>query len=283
MKMKPTKSRLIGSGILLIVLCLLTAAVPLRAETEKDLYDRSRLAWFDRDWDRTLELLDTLIKKYPESKYYAQVLYFKGKCWEEKKNEPKALEYYKAFVKISGNESLKEEAYVAIIDIYYRLYKKGDEKYGREILRHLEDPRSAVRFYAAFKLSYAENKSIAKKAVPILQEIIDADDDEDLVDRAKIALMRIGPENLNKKRYSKTVDSSSLFIRIVNPKSGKEEFSITIPFSLAKLALGALPGKDKEELVKQGIDLDKLIKSVIDTGELFSLKSEDSIIEIGIK
>jgi tetratricopeptide (TPR) repeat protein len=253
------------------------------AESEKDIFDRARLALFDRQWDRALKALNELTEKFPESDYYSQVMFYKGKCWKEKKNHQKALEYFETFLKTSTNETLKEEALSFIIDLSFKLYRQGNRRSIHRIVNLLKSDISTVRYYAAFKLSYVEKKSIASKAVPVLKRIISEEMDDALVDRARIALMRIDPQYLKNSPSTKSLDSSMLVVRVIDKRKGKETFSFTIPFALAKLALDSIPSDAREDLEAEGYKLDKLLKTVAKTRKFIRIEGEDSIFEIGIK
>jgi tetratricopeptide (TPR) repeat protein len=253
------------------------------ADNEKDIFDRARLAMFDRQWDRALKELDLLTEMYPDTAYYSQVMFYKGKSWKEKKRSRKALEYFEAFLKTSTNETLKEEALGSIIDLSFQLYQQGNRGSIRRVVKLLKSDQPMVQYYAAFKLSYVKNKSTASKAVKILKKIIRQDDDDALVDRAKIALMRIDPQHLRNVPETKSLENSMLVIRIVNKRSKKEVFSFSIPFALAKLALDAIPNEERKNLEAEGHNLDKLLQTVAKTRKFIRIEGGDSIFEIGIK
>lgn len=265
----------------MVVVCF--AAGFMQAETDKEIFDRARLALFDRQWDNALTALNLLTEKFPDSAYYSQALFFQGKCLEEKKMAKKALERFYAFLQVSGNKTLKEEATVAIIDLNFALYTKGEKKYLEKILDFLKSKQPAVRYYAAFKLSYAKDKTIAERAVPVLKRMIADEADEELVDRAKIALMRINPKYLKKLSGSKSLENRVLKIRAYNKKEKRDTVSISIPFGLARLALEALPEEEKALLEKKGYHLDKLLETLTESREIIRIEVEDIIFKIWIE
>jgi len=255
----------------------------MQAETDKEIFDRARLALFDRQWDKALTALNLLTEKFPGSPYYSQALFYQGKCLEEKKIPKKALERFYAFLRVSGNETLKEEATAAIIGLNFALYKKGEKKYLEKILDFLKSKQPAVRYYAALKLSYAKDKAIAERAVPVLKRMIENETDEGLVDRAKIALMRINPKHLKKLSGSKSLESRMLKIRVYDKKEKRDTVSINITFGLARLALEALPEEEKALLEEKGYHLDELLETLTESREIIRIEVEDSIFKIWIE
>jgi hypothetical protein len=255
-----------------------------KAGSDKDILDQARLALFDRKWDLALAQLNRLTELYPNSSYHAQVLFYKGKCFEEKKKLRNALENYRLYLKISQNESLSEQATISIIDIDFAFYEdRGQREHLEEILGYLHDKNQIVRYYAAFILSRAKDKGIAVKAVPILKEIVAAEKDPDLVDRAKIALMRINPEYLKQLSKHKSLASRVVAIRVQDKGSKKETFTLNIPFVLAQLALDSLPQKEKKLLEKKGYNLNEILDTIVKTGEILRIESEDIIFKIWIE
>ncbi len=255
----------------------------VHAQSEKEIFDRARLALFDRQWDEAFSQLERLTRTYPNTTYQAQAQFYKGKCQQEKNNPAKALEYYNAFLLVSDNPSLKEEALIAIIDLNFQLYSRGQKGAIEKIMNLLQRSMRTVQYYAAFKLSYARDKVIAAKAVPMLKQMVREESDAALVDRAKIALMRIGPQYVKALSRSKNLDNAMLFIRVYDKKNKRETFSFTIPFALANLALDAIPDEDKKKLQKGGYSMDKLLQTVINTQNLIKIDEDDVIFEIGIK
>ena len=282
--MKKTKK---AFGYILFVILVFTLFTGfIHAETDKELFDRARLALFDRKWDDALNDLSRIIEKYPNSNYYSQVLFYKAKCLEEKKMLQKALESYNAFLKVSVNATLNEEAMRAIIDLNYSLYIDGgerDSRYLNGIAAFLSGKSQVAQYYAAFKLSFVKDKFYSSKAVPVLKKIITDEEDDELVDRAKIALMRIDPSLLKKAEPSKNLENRMLSLQIYDKKQKKDSFSISIPFALARLALDSLPEGDKRVLNKKGYNAEKILDLIVKPGSVFKFDTEDIIIKIWIE
>lgn len=258
----------------------------LRAQTEhgdKELLEKAKLELFDRNWDTALKKLEQLIIQFPDSSLYPMALFYKGKCLEEQKKSKAALSTYTEYVKISKNKSFREEAFIAIIDLNFQLYKKGEKKHLKRIPEFLKSGERTVRYYAAFKLSYSKDKKIAEAAVPLLKKIVTNERDEELVDRAKLAIMRINPRHLKEVSEDRGFEKRMLIIHVYDKKLKRETFSITIPFALAKLALEAIPEKEKGLIKKEGYDLDRLLETLSKVPEIIRIEGEDTVFKIWVE
>ncbi len=272
---------------IVIITALLITFFPMGLngeESDKDMFDKARLALLDEQYDRALKQLDRLIEKFPDSDYYPRVLFYKGKCYEKKKMPQRALENFLECLVVSKDEFLKEQADISIIDMNFTLYEKtNNKKHLDEIVRYLKSKSEVLQYYAAIMLSKAKDKASANKAVPILKKAVAEDSDQDLVDRAKIALMRIDPGLLKELSKSKNLNDLSLVIKATNKKTKKVTFSLSIPFALAGLAMDSLPEDAKEELKEKGYDLEEIINAVVKKGEILKIESEKSIIKIWLE
>ena len=253
-------------------------------ESDKDIFDRARLAYLDEKYDQALSQLDRLIETFPGSTYYPQVLFYKGKCYEKKKMPQRALENFKECLVVSRDEFLKEQADVSIIDMNFLLYEKtGNKKPLEEIVRYLKSRNEVVQYYAAMILSKAKDKTIASEAVPILKKIIAQESDQDLVDRAKLALMRIDPGIFKQPSRSQNLKNRVLVIKAVNKKTKIETFSLTIPFALFGLAMDSLPDDAKEAMKEKGCDMDEILNTIVKKGEILKIESENTIFKIWLE
>jgi len=270
--------------IIIILFSFFLSGTAIHPETDKDIFDKTRLALFDRQWDKALTEIERLEKLFPNSSYKEQLLFYKGKCWEEKKNPGKALESYSAFMTLSTNDSLKEEAARSVIDLNFDLYQtKNQRNYLNPIIRFLKSNRLAIQYYAAFKLSYIKNKPDAELAVPVLKKITAAEKDDELVERAKIALMRIDPKLIKNISSSKSLENRMLAIQVYEKKSRRTSFTLRIPFAFARLALQSIPEKERGILAKEGYNIDQILDTLTRNPEIISIDAEDIRIKIWIE
>ena len=141
-----------------------------------------------------------------------------------------------------------------------------------------------VSYYAAFKLSYLADPKNASLALPVLQTILDREKDEELRDRARIAIMRIDPDRLKgMDRQDKGVAGKMLKIRVFEKDKSGEKFSLNIPLALADLALKALGAEEKRALQKEGYNLDNILNQLVVKGMKIDINDEDSVIQIWVE
>jgi hypothetical protein len=255
-------------------------------DPDEKLFQDAKILIFDKKWEDAQEKLEEIIEDYPESPWYSQAIFYLGKCLQEQPGEEvKALKIYKDYIQLDErNERLVEESEVSIIELSFRLYEKGKKSYVKEIERRLSNPNRVIKYMAAFKLSYAKDKKTAKKGLPVLMEILEEERDDELKDRAKIAVLRVDPDALKdfeEERYESR--AKILHIRAYEKDGKKIKLSLDIPWALADLALAAIPDEEKESIRDEGYDLDKIIRELTRVkGNIIEIKSEDSVIKIWI-
>ena len=141
-----------------------------------------------------------------------------------------------------------------------------------------------VSYYAAFKLSYVPDRAIAVRALPVLQTILSSEKDEELRDRAKIAVMRIDPARLKEMSpQNKVLSGKTLKIRIFDKNKSEAEVSLNIPLALADLALKSLSQEQKRSLQKQGHNLDEIMTQLTAKGMKIDIRDKDSVIQIWVE
>lgn len=245
---------------------------------DEALFREAKLLVFDKSWQAALDKLDELIDRFPSSPLAGQALFYRGECLSGLGGrEREALRAYKSYIRREdAKPSLIEESEGSIIDLAFGLYEKGDSSALKDVEARLDHPNKAVRYYAAYKLSFAGDKKEAVKAAPVLSRIVESERDPELLDRARIALLRVSPEKLRsaEERQSRTSVQAArtLHIRIRGAGQKEPAFSINIPFALADLALSALDEDDKATLRRKGYDVGKIVSEMV--------KSKESILRI---
>ena len=268
--------------LVLLMACLWTAG--LAAEAGPEAFEKAKVLIFDKQWAAALKQLDEVINKYADSRYYAAALFYRGKCQEELAEKKQALESYEKFVKNSGSSSLAEEARISIIDLAAGFYQAGEKAYLQKILDLLGHENKVVSYYAAFKLSYLPDRKTAARALPLLQTILDDEKDEELRDRAKIAIMRIDPARLKgMDRRNKETSGKMLKIRVFEKNNQQAEVSLNIPLALADLALKSLSQEQKRALQKKGYNPDDILPQLTSKGTKIDIRDKDSVIQIWVE
>ena len=274
----------IGAVIIFLFAVLLQAS-PWIQKDEK-LFREAKILIFDEEWEEALDKLEEFLEDYPSSSLFAQAVFYKAACLKElEDNEVEALQTYKEYLRINGrNRSLTEEAETSIIDLALLLFAKGRVFYLREVEDRLLSENNVIRYYAAFEMSYIENKDIAVRAVPILQRILQEEKDGRLRDRAKIALLRIDP-NIVKDLEGEPHEFNVRVLKFSVHKIGKKEpdFFISIPWSLADLIFSIIPEQSRISMKKQGFDIDHIIADLTKLkGKVFEIRDDEEGILIKI-
>jgi len=275
----------------ILPLLLLSFSFLLYPFQERELSD-VKLLIFDRKWKEAETKIMDILRKYPESESFSDILFYLGQCIQEQGGrEEEAINTFKRYLKKREGAKFAEEAEIAIIDLSSELYKKGKKNYIDNIKSGLESKNRVIRYYSAFKLSYfKEGEKFL--AVPVLMEILKEEKDEELKERAKIALLRIDPYLLKgiKDEESKI---RMLRIAIFKRSTGKQELSIKIPVELANLAIQAISKPDYR--IKGDVKIDgKRVESGtlaeifqkflnMKKAELLEIYDEDEIIKIWIE
>ena len=256
------------------------------AKPDEELFMEAKILIFDKEWKKAQEKLEQLIDEYPDSPWTSQAVFYRAKCLKEQKGkEQDALKAYQDYLERKyRSKSLAEDAETDFIELAYKLYQKGRRSYLSEIEKRLSSPNRVVRYFAAIKLSQVKDKRISAKAVPVLKEIIQKERDDELRDRAKIALLRIDPDVL-KDLEDEMPERRALLLKIRVWKHGKLTLKINIPWALADLALGSMSEEERAELREEGYDLDTITKTLIEEGEIIHIENpeEGTVIKIWIE
>ena len=272
--------------ISIILLTLIAAAslgqTYIEAQSDYDLFTEAKVLIFDKKWTKAQKILDELLEKHPDSRYYAQALFYKGKCLEEQRGkDADALAVLKRFLRQEdADRSLIEDAENTIVDLAIRLYTNGRRSYLDEAEERLGSEHRDVRYYAAIQLSFMDEQRTREKALPVLREILDESRDDELRDRAKLAILRIDPdafEEFGEAREEREPRGARiLYIRIYKEGQRKPALKLNIPWALADLAFSAISDEDKTRLRREGYDLDRIIRQLLNMeGEVLEIHDEE--------
>lgn len=277
--------------ILIFVFLLFSYCFLIYPFQEKELSE-AKLLMFDRKWRSAEEKINEILRKFPESETSSDILFYLGQCIQEQGGrEEEAINIFKKYLKIRERAKFAEEAEIAIIDLSSELYSKGKRSYIENITSRLESKNKIVRYYSAFKLSYFKDNQ-KYLAVPVLKEILNEEKDNELKERAKIALLRIDPYLLRGIAEEEN-RIKMLRIAIIKRSTGKQELSIKIPLDLANLAIQAISKSDSKIKADIKIDgrkvesgsLSEIFQKFLNMkkAEILEIYDEDEIIKIWIE
>jgi hypothetical protein len=274
----------IGIGIIFVLLSyFLTYGQTKEAD---ELLQSAKLLMFDKKWDEAQKKLEKILEEYPYSATASQAAFYRAKCLENKEGkEQEALKAYKEYIGSERkSDGWAQEAELSIIKLAFELQEKGQSSYLDEIEKRLYRTDKMVKYFAAVKMSSVENKKEARKALPVLEEILKNEKDAELRDRAKIAMLKIDPDyfrDFEEERYERR--ARILKIRVYAKGEKEPVFSLNIPWTLADLALGAIPAKERKELIDEGDDLDELIERLTSVGgDILEIQGKNTIFKIWI-
>jgi hypothetical protein len=255
-------------------------------QRDEELFQEAKIMIFDKEWESAQEKLEELIEDFPDSPLYSQALFYMGRTLENQRGKEKeAIDVFEKYVlRRDSSEILIQEAEISIINLSFTLYERGRKSYLNEIKTRLYRPDRVIRYYAAVKLSYLKDKKEAKKAIPVLEEILEEEKDQELKDKAKIALLRIDPDSFKdfeEERYERKI--TMLKIRATDKWTKKITFNLNIPWALADLALANIPEEAKRQLRQEGYDLDRILRELVERGRIIEIETNDSVLKIWIE
>jgi tetratricopeptide (TPR) repeat protein len=200
-------------------------------------------------------------------------LYWIARCSEKLGEHERALREYESFLAARpADRTLIEEARTSRVGIAARLYKAGQKQHALILKAALGDASRTVRYYAALQAATL-GEELARPAVPVLLDIVKNEKDEDLVERAKLALLRVDPSALTgvpDAQWRAAAPSSRkagwIKVRITEKGAREPKVSLTMPFALAELVFKSLPDEALRELKGEGIDAQNFWKKLRDMG-----------------
>jgi hypothetical protein len=237
-------------------LLLVAAAASLQAQADADRLRTAKALFFDR--------------KYAEARTaWQQVLtssrgadadtaaYWVARASEQLGEHERAFKEYEAFLaRGPANRALAEEARTNRVGVAARLFKDGKPQYLRVLHDALVDPSKTVRYFAALQCCGLGTEA-GKPALPLLKSMVKSETDEDLVQRAKLCLLRLDPQALSAVppasppgRTGEGNRSRMLKVRIFD--EGRRKVSVEVPMALAEIVFKSLPEEAKRELRKKG-------------------------------
>ncbi|HET9318059.1 MAG TPA: HEAT repeat domain-containing protein, partial [Vicinamibacteria bacterium] len=193
------------------------------------------------------------------------------------------------------DRSLVDEARTSRIGLAAHLYKAGQTSYLNVLHEGLTDTNKTVRYFAALQLG-GLGAPTSKRAVPVLQEILAKETDDDLLDRARIILMRLDPKALSQappaapaepaRPAGPAVAAKWLRVRVFEKGKSQPEISVNVPVALADILFESLPDEARSELKKKGYDAGNFWRKLKQLGpsEIVEIKGEDgSVVKVWLE
>ena len=183
-------------------------------------------------------------------------------------------EYTEYLSRRPADADLAEEARTSRVRLATKLYEAGKRQHLPIVKDALTDKSKTVRYYAAFQLA-SLGAEVGQAAVPVLKKILAEEKDEDLVERAKLRLLKVDPDALapviapgrattpSPRPSARPVPAppavrTGNFLRLHILERGRSEpkVQINVPIALADMVFKSLPEEAKRDLRKKGYDAD---------------------------
>jgi hypothetical protein len=221
--------------------------------------------------------------------------YWIARSSEKLGERERAFKEYGTFLaRRPGDRSLVDEARTSRIGLAAQLYRSGQTSYVNVLHEGLTDTNKTVRYFAALQLGGLVAPT-SKRAVPVLQEILAKETDDDLLDRARIVLMKLDPKALSQAPAPALADpppsgprvaAKWLRLRVFEKGRNEPEVSVNVPVALADILFESLPDEAKGQLKKKGYDAENFWRKLKQLGpsEIVEIKGEDgSVVKVWLE
>lgn len=263
---------------LALAICVLP--VTAWAQADAEALRQAKALFFDRQYAEARAAWQGILDE-GGSRDAQAALYWVARCSESLGESERALaEYGRYLAARPADRTLAEEAKTSRVALAVKLAKAGQPAQAKIARDALTDPNRTVRYFAALQLASLGPEQ-GKPAVPVLQEILAKEKDEDLVERAKLALLRIDrnalPAAAPAPRPSRGREAAWVRIRIYEKGESKPNVAINLPVALADLVFKALPDEAIADLRKEGYDARSFWQALKKTGpaEILTIEGKD--------
>ena len=246
-----------------LALAVLLAPAVALAQADPAALARAKALFFDRDYAKAREAWQVV--RASGGKDAEAARYWIARCSEGLGESGRALAEYGEFLASRpADRTLAEEAKTSRVALAVKLAKAGETANAAIAREALTDPSRTVRYFAALQLA-SLGPEAGRPAVPVLQEILEREHDDDLVERAKLALMRVDRDALARSSGARPAreappashggrEASWVRVRIFEKGSDHAKVAINLPVALAELVFKSLPEDAMADLRREGYD-----------------------------
>jgi hypothetical protein len=269
----------------LAALAVATLLAPAGAAAQADA-ERLRAAkelFFDRNYAEAREAWQSIAAsgRGPDSQ---AALYWVARCSESLGESERALGEYAAYLAgRPADRALVEEAKTSRVALAVKLARAGKKQHVAVALDALDDASSVVRYFAALQIA-SLGPEAGKPAVPVLKEILAREKDQDLVERAKLALLRLDRNALAQAQPSAPRQAAGearkagwVRVRIYEKGVTRPKVAINVPVALADLVFKSLPDDAIADLKREGYDARSFWEALKKTGpaEILTIEGDE--------
>jgi hypothetical protein len=249
-------------ALLVLTVCLAgTLVVPARA-ADPELARKAKELFFDRQYAEAREAWQAVLKAARGAEGDQAAFWIARSSESLGENERAFKEYGDFLARRPADRSLVEEARTSRVGLAAQLYKAGKREHLGVLTAGLDDASRTVRYYSALQLA-GLGPDVGRRAVPVLCRIVSEEKDDDLVDRAKLAMLKVDPKSSclsssvqAEAQAGPTHEGRMLRVRIYDEHRGRPKVSVNLPMALADLLFKSLPDEAKRDLRRKGYDAD---------------------------
>jgi hypothetical protein len=267
-------------------LVLLGGSAIVLAQGDPDRLRNAKALFFDRKYAEARQAWEAIQAGHgPEAE---AAPYWIARCSESLGDLERALGEYGAYLAgRPADRALAEEARTSRVSLAARLYKTGQRQHLPILKDALTDSSRTVRYFTALQFPTL-GCDVGKAALPVLKKILAEEKDEDLIDRAKLALLRCDPGALASSPAppvkpsglaSNTPQRAANWIRvrIYHKGAAKPQVSVNLPVALAEMVFKSLPEDARAELRRKGYDADNFWDRLKKLGptEIISIEGDE--------
>jgi tetratricopeptide (TPR) repeat protein len=295
----------LSAGFLIVagLIAVSPARAPAQKARDQEIFNQAKILMFDKDWEAARSVFLRIIRDFPSSNVVPEAYFFNARCLQLQGRQTEAIPAYEDFLRrYPGGPVLPAEARSAVVEMAASLFEKGDPSYKDRLINGLMDERREVRYFTALRCSYLRDRSLNSMIVPILREIVQQENEREIADRARIALLRIDPKALSEptesrkppkeppkkdkqQRIEKRSDARMFHLVVYEEGIAQPRVELNIPFTLAQLAVAALDESTKKEMRKKGVDVDNVWESLNRMGpaDILTFRDGKNVVKIWIK
>jgi len=258
-----------SAGVLLMTaLSVFGSLGPVWAQADAERLRTAKTLFFDRKYEEARQAWEAVRAAAKGAEAEAPA-YWVARCSENLGESERALKEYDAFLALRPKDrALVDEARTSRVSLAAKLYKAGNKAYVKVLRDALSDPSRTVRYYTALQMSGLDSE-MGRQAAPVLCQILEQEKDADLVDRAKLGLMRWDRAALSgcgsvtatgrttapaPPRSGQAREAHWVHVRITEKGGTKPKVSINLPLGLAEMLFKSLPEDAKADLRREGYD-----------------------------
>jgi len=265
-----------------LVLAALVVPAAALAQADAEKLRAAKEAFFDRNYAESREAWQSVAAsgRGPDAQ---AALYWVARCSESLGESERALGEYAAYLAARPSDrTLVEEAKTSRVALAVKLAKVGKNQHVGIARDALGDPSSVVRYFAALQVA-SLGPEAGKPAIPVLKDILAHEKDQDLVERAKLALLRLDRNALAEAAPAATRGNGRartagwVRVRIYEKGVARPKVAINVPVALADLVFKSLPDDAIADLKREGYDARSFWEALKKTGpaEILTIEGED--------